>query len=268
MRDCSNHRAGFDCVLMAVAATFLTVSPLRCPRPRHWRRPIRPATAQPNLRSTPRFRAPNPPMFRLRRSTISSRTSSSPTPPRPHPRRQRQRRKPRRPSPRTSLPRRPPIPASRRPPRSKPAGPSPARASPPRTTPPKTIRPPPRPPRLQPPLPQRRPPSRPRSRPRNRQRRQQCGAGRPAGGRPAARHRGGEILALFRPQGRADCGGKILRRARLCPVMDAGRRADRDRKRRHRASQGCRLRRLERRRLSGAGFQRRYRRRTRLQKPI
>ena len=26
MRDCSNHRAGFDCVLMAVAATFLTVS--------------------------------------------------------------------------------------------------------------------------------------------------------------------------------------------------------------------------------------------------
>src|ERR1700742_3044630 len=26
MRDCSNHRAGFDRVLMAVAATFLTVS--------------------------------------------------------------------------------------------------------------------------------------------------------------------------------------------------------------------------------------------------
>ena len=59
MRDCLKNRAGFDRVLMAVAATFLTVS-----APRHWRRPIRPAATPLNSRSKLRSRAPNRPMSR------------------------------------------------------------------------------------------------------------------------------------------------------------------------------------------------------------
>ena len=71
MRDCLKNRAGFDRVLMAVAATFLTVSATSA-----LPRPIRPARAPPNWRSMPRSRVRNPPTSRRRRSTISSWTAA------------------------------------------------------------------------------------------------------------------------------------------------------------------------------------------------
>ena len=86
---------------------------------------------------------------------------------------------------------------------------------------------------------------------------QQRRAGGSAGRRQTARNAGREIVALFRPQGRAGRGRKVLHRARICAAVDAGRRADRERQGRHRAPQGCRLRRPECGRLSGAGFRRR-----------
>ena len=60
MRDCSKNRAGFDRVLMAVAATFLTVSATSALGPVRLRR----APAPPNSRSTQQSRAPNRPTFR------------------------------------------------------------------------------------------------------------------------------------------------------------------------------------------------------------
>ena len=75
MRDCLKNRAGFDRVLMAVAATFLTVSATSA-----FAQAIRPATAPPNSRSMRRSRVPNPPTFRLRPSTISRLDTTAPVP--------------------------------------------------------------------------------------------------------------------------------------------------------------------------------------------
>ena len=107
-----------------------------------------------------------------------------------------------------------------------------------------------------------------RTRQRTGQGRQQCRAGGSAGRRQTARDAGREIAALFRPQGGTDRGREILHRARICAAVDARRRADRERQGRHCAAQGCRLRRLERRRLSGAGFCRGDQVPTRSRKPI
>ena len=83
-------------------------------------------------------------------------------------------------------------------------------------------------------------------------------AGRGSAGRRQAQGLAGrQIGALFRAQGRTDRGREILHRARICAAVDARRRADRDRQGRHRAAEGCRLRRPQSRRLSGAGFRRR-----------
>ena len=221
MRDCSKSRAGFDRVLMAVAATFLTVSATA----RHSRRPIRPATAQPNWRSTRRSRAPSPPTSRLRPSTISSRTCQA----RRHRGGARSGKDNREGCGDQALRRR--RSAGRRhrqaarPPRSKPAKTEPGKSEPAK----KRHR-------------QKRsgrhrahPASGRGCRSAGRRARQGTDQGRAATCAPADQPvadrlrdiAGGEILALFRPQGRADRGGEILRRARLCPAVDPGRRADR-----------------------------------------
>ena len=94
--------------------------------------------------------------------------------------------------------------------------------------------------RRRPRRPQRRPPSPPRNRSRP------PATSRPADQPVADKLRdmlGAKVAALFRPQGRTDRGREILHRARLCAAVDAGRHADRDRQGRHRAAEGCRLRR-------------------------
>ena len=83
-------------------------------------------------------------------------------------------------------------------------------------------------------------------------------AGRSAGRRQTARNARRKIAALFRPQGRARRGREILQRARICAAMDASRQIDRQRQGRRRAPEGCRRRRPQSRRLSGAGFRRRH----------
>ena len=109
MRDCSKGRAGFDRVLMAVAATFLTVSATSALA----RSPIRRAPAPPNSRSTRRSRVPNPPTSRRRPPAIS----------------------------RSTPPRRCPMPPRRRSPIRRPSAdrdrpkPSPLRPSPPKSSP-------------------------------------------------------------------------------------------------------------------------------------
>ena len=67
---------------------------------------------------------------------------------------------------------------------------------------------------------------------------------------------GAQSAAPFRSQGRTRRGREILCRARICAAVDAKRHRDRQRQGRHRAAQGCRRRRPERGRLSGAGFHR------------
>ena len=67
MRDCSKNRAGYDRVLMAVAATFLAVSATSA-----LAQAGPPAAAPRNSRSTQRSRVPNPPTCRPRPPTISS----------------------------------------------------------------------------------------------------------------------------------------------------------------------------------------------------
>ena len=48
-------------------------------------------------------------------------------------------------------------------------------------------------------------------------------AGRSAGRRQTARHAGRKIVALFRPQGRTGSGREVLHRARICAAVDARR---------------------------------------------
>ena len=78
MRDCSKNRAGFDRVLMAVAATFLTVSATSA-----LAQAGPPAAAPPNSRSTRRSRVPNPPTCRPRPSATSNWTPPPRCPTRP-----------------------------------------------------------------------------------------------------------------------------------------------------------------------------------------
>ena len=120
MLDCSKSRAGFDRVLMAVAATFLTVSATSALAQSG------PSRNSPrSLRSMRRFRVPNLPTSRLRPSTISS-----PTPSRRYPTPRRRRKRPRRPNHPKSSPLRPPMP-----PRTMQARLAPASPTQPRTTP-------------------------------------------------------------------------------------------------------------------------------------
>ena len=79
-------------------------------------------------------------------------------------------------------------------------------------------------------------------------------SGRPAGRRPPARHARRQIAALFRPQERARCRREVLLGARLRAAMDASRQIDRQRQGRDRPFEGCRRRGPQSGRLSGAGF--------------
>ena len=195
MRDCSKNRAGFDRVLMAVAATFLTVSAILCTGadrsvPQQRRRTCdRCRNPAPRTRQCPasdrqRFQAGRRQDRRIRARTgkdngearrdqevrcrcrAGRRSRQAGHAPRSNPRRT----------------------GKAAPAQNDTAKNDPAAAA--------------RPPRLQPPLRQRRPLSPPRSRPRP----------------PATCRRrtsrsptdcatsGSEILALFRPQGRTECG--------------------------------------------------------------
>ena len=198
MRDCLKNRAGFDRVLMAVAATFLTVSATSALAPR----PIRRATAPPNSRSTRRSRVPNPPTSRPRPSTTSSWTRTAVG---AATQRRRRRRRPR-PSHPTSSPLRPPTRNKADTGKSDTATTTPRRSG---------CRPP-----------QRRPPSPPRSRSRPQ-------ATSPPADQPVADKLrdmlGAKSLRYFDRKDERDRGREVLHRARLCAAVDARRRADRER---------------------------------------
>ena len=240
MRDCLNNGAGFDRVLMAVAATFLTVSATSALAQAD---PARNSAAELAIDAAiPRpepANVPPPTINDFKMDTTASVPDAART---TRPRRSRPRR--RRNRPRPSRPMSSPLPSA-----------SPKRPRPPRAT------------RL-PPLPfrQRRPKSpRPLDACRSHrnagrragQGRQQCARRGSAGRRQAQGNAGRKIAALFRAQGRAGRGRKILWRAGVRAALDAGRRSDRERQGRHRPPEGCRLRWPQRVRLSGAGFRRR-----------
>ena len=198
MRDCSKGRRGFDRVLMAVAATFLTVSATSALAGQS----IRPAPAPQNSRSMPQSRVPNPRTSRPRPPAISR-----PIPPRRCPMPQERQR-------RTDHGRNHPI-------RSRPQTAPSARPAAPQDDAPRTT---PRPPRRH---------ACDRNgrdtRRRAGQGRKQRPAGRSAGRRQAARHAWRQVAALFRPQERARRGRKVLQRARIRAAVDPSRQTDRQR---------------------------------------
>ena len=211
MRDCLKNRAGFDRVLMAVAATFLTVSATSAMAQAD---PARNSAAELAIDAAiPRpepANVPPPTINDFKLDTTASAPDAAET---------------------RRADDKPPMTPQHRADAAKaaPAKPTPNKADTARATPQD------RPPSATPPaataattagrrrLPQR---LRPAATPAERtgQGRQQCAAGGSAGRRQAARDAGRQIAALFRPQGRTDGGREILHRARIRAALDARRR--------------------------------------------
>ena len=226
MRDCSTNRAGFDRVLMAVAATFLTVSATSAlaaqsttPRASAAELAIDAAVPRPEPANVP---PPTASDFKM--DTTASVPDAAKA--------DRQAGRARRPQ-------------SRREP--KPAEIVTAPAGQRRRDQDRLPRPTPRPPLRRRAEPAKEPVKAASN----------VAAGRPAGRRQTARHARRQIAALLRPQERARGRREILHGARLRAAVDAGRQTDRQRQGRDRPPEGCRLRRPQSGRLSGAGFRRR-----------
>ena len=188
MRDCSTNRAGFDRVLMAVAATFLTVSATSALAAQSTGRRRASAAELAIDAAIPRPEPANVPPPTASDFKIDS-TASVPDA------------------------------AKAETPTRQPAEPSRAKAAEPK---PAEIATAPRRHRRR----DRAPPAATATAPRRRARqgagegRSTVAAGRPAGRRQAARHARRQVAALFRPQGRARRRREILRRARLRAALD------------------------------------------------
>ena len=229
MRDCSKDRAGFDRVLMAVAATFLTVSATSAlaqadaPRSSAAELAIEAAIPRPEPANVP---PPTASDFKLDTTTTGAVPRSRRTTVEPQPTD----------APSRSQPKPATAPAARADaccrwrPRSTAAA-----------TPARRLRPPPR--RAPPPS---------RSRP-------QAPFRQPISRSPTncAKCWARRSLRYFDRKNERAAVEKFYTVARICAGLDPGRQPDRTRQGRDRAAEGCRLRRPQCRRLSGAGFRRR-----------
>ena len=226
MRDCSKNRAGYDRVLMAVAATFLAVSATSALAQAG---PARSSAAELAIDAAiPRPEPANVPPptasdFKLDTTAIGARCGEDHrAQPRPRSRSRRRRTSPpsrNRRTPRPPLPHPPPAAADRN------AAAEPVKAA--------SI------------VPQ---------------------ADQPVADK-LREMLGAKSSRYFDRKGERAAVEKFYTAREFAPVWTQSRRADRRRQGRHRAAQGCRLRRPECRRLSGAGFHGRDHARTRLRTP-